>query len=338
MEIRLAEEMPLDVWRESGERVTGWPHSQDFLNWRLNMQHTRTFIAVKDNRIYGLLGAFPRWYMVSGERREILETLDWFADPEAGVPALGLALMQKMLSLRLPLLSVGGSEQNQALLPRLGFDVIGQVRTFKLPLSGLPFKRRFGSGFKGRCATVVGSVLARTLRKPRIPHLPDGVTAISTDGPSDAISHLYENASKYDFVRLPEHSHYRWIANELPNGGKSFSIMFETDGRVQGWASGRIWFAEGMTHAVIMDIFAHEPSLQLYTAIISTITSELAAHNPDEIRAASSCPMIAEAFHANRFWEGKSMPAFLHPNGSELQIEKPMLSLSRGDDGLIPFA
>jgi hypothetical protein len=94
----------------------------------------QTLLALEEGRCVGLIDSFMRPYVVSGRHMLVRETCDWWSEPRLRPTGVGLRLIRQLMTGVEPLISIGGSQLNVELLPRLKWRCIGEVKKWILPL------------------------------------------------------------------------------------------------------------------------------------------------------------------------------------------------------------
>lgn len=88
----------------------------------------RSYVIKENDRIVAHGGVWPlRLASASAEFRAI-HLIDWAASPSA--PGTGVLLLRKMAEKAHLLVTVGGSADTQAILPRIGFQSFGKLKTY----------------------------------------------------------------------------------------------------------------------------------------------------------------------------------------------------------------
>lgn len=112
-----------------GERELNWKYWQA----RSDRPGPRSFVFVQQNEIVAHAGVVEGNWVGSDLQRRTAHLADWAARPDAA--GAGVALMKYVArSFGATLIAIGGSVQTQRLLPFLGFQTVGGVMRYALPL------------------------------------------------------------------------------------------------------------------------------------------------------------------------------------------------------------
>jgi hypothetical protein len=127
------------------------PRSEAFLRWRLlDWPGHHGVVALRPSgECVAFISAARRLYRYpDGVVGPVSETLDWIAHPDLQGAGLGIRVLQKLMALNkaegVPLLTVGGTEDTRALVPRLGWVEVGDAPSFLLPLAGDALDEQWG--------------------------------------------------------------------------------------------------------------------------------------------------------------------------------------------------
>jgi hypothetical protein len=127
------------------------PRGEAFLRWRLlDWPGHHGVVALRPSgECVAFISAARRLYRYpDGVVLPVSETLDWIARPELQGAGLGIRVLQKLMALNkaegVPLLTVGGTEDTRALVPRLGWVEVGDAPSFLLPLAGDALDEQWG--------------------------------------------------------------------------------------------------------------------------------------------------------------------------------------------------
>jgi hypothetical protein len=127
-----------------------------------------TWMVFDKDRCIAMLDSYIRPYLLDGRRVLLRETADWFCAPEYRPFGFGLKLIRIMMDAPEPIINIGGTEVNLAILPRLGWKLLSEAQGMILPvtLRGLAgnLLRRGGARFAKYARAVPGFVPVRPPR------------------------------------------------------------------------------------------------------------------------------------------------------------------------------
>jgi hypothetical protein len=106
----------------------------DVLRWkyfepRLNWTASRSYLLEKQGNIVAHGGLWPTQFRLpGGQSVSSVTILDWAGDPS--VPAVGAMLMRKLMKMAETSYVIGGAPAARTILPKIGFRVLGEARTY----------------------------------------------------------------------------------------------------------------------------------------------------------------------------------------------------------------
>jgi Acetyltransferase (GNAT) domain len=104
---------------------------------RTDCPDPRSLVIERDGRIVAHAGLWPVTVKTGAARERGVEMIDWASDPQA--PGSGVSLLQRFTKSYDFVFSVGGTEGTQTVLPKFGFQVVGDALTWARPLR--PFRQ-----------------------------------------------------------------------------------------------------------------------------------------------------------------------------------------------------
>ena len=124
----------LPLVRGFSERYWSRPRSDAYYEWRYlrSQPFSRMFLAVQDGECLGMLFALRKPYRIAGRATDCLEVFDWHCLPGEKGTGIGIRLMRAMMRQSEPVLSVGGTPDVHATLPKMGWEHIGTALRFEL--------------------------------------------------------------------------------------------------------------------------------------------------------------------------------------------------------------
>ena len=332
----------LPLVRDFSERYWTRPRSEAYYEWRyLRPQpFSRMFLAVQDGRCLGMLFALRKPYRLGGRAVDCLEVFDWHCLPGEKGTGIGIRLMRAMMRQPEPVLSVGGTPDVHATLPKMGWEHVGAALRFEL-LTGpdeLAERLRRHSGLPPALTRGALRLLAAGWFAPRrrcVP--PNGLVSPVTVLPA-GVRELYRDAGGYGLVQQLDPDVQRWVTDSAWSGHFGY-LVFAVAGRVRGWAMTRTYATAAGPEAAIVEIFAPRPDAALYTWMVSEAAAALLVARPRRIRARATCPVLQAALRANHFrTQPADVPVHLWPKGAWDRAAPLHVTLAHSDAPLLPYA
>jgi len=323
------------------ERYWSRPRTEAFYRWRYldSQPFSRMFLALTDAECLGMVFGLRKPYLIGGERTSCLEVFDWHCLPGLKGSGVGIRVMRAMMRVGERVISIGGTEDVLKTLPALGWQRIGGARMYELPLSAdfleSGLRRRLPVRVPGErillhAAAVTWFRPRRRTRRPlgRIVSVP----VIDLEAQP-----LYQGETGYDVLQLPDAQLQRWTSSGCAGTGHFGFFHFASEGRLRGWAMTRVHDTPQGREAAILDVFAPEPDVALYTWMVSEAAFSLARARPHVIRARASCPILQAALCANRFRPDEAeTPVYTWPKTlrNDLRLH---ITLNHSDGPLRPY-
>jgi hypothetical protein len=237
-----------------------------------------------------------------------------------------------------PITVIGGTEDTRNLLPRLGFQIPGHLRSFVLPLGG----RRAAEVLERRLRipaplTRAAFAVARPiLFAPRRRRAPGGAQAVPVAAAGGELTALYAGAvhASMPMWRL---DHLRWISAGFPAFG-AFTLLYFLRGQtLLGFSLLRAAREGAGIVARIVDLFAREPDAPLFAWMIAETLALAAAYRPDFVSAQTTSPEVAAALRKCRFRENAALPIHWWSRDGEPLPEPLFFGGHWGDAPLLPY-
>lgn len=314
-----------EVWQQT------WPDTvmRDIIKWRYyeRPQGGTTWVAVEDDRCVGVLDSMLRRYAFNGTPIWVRETADWYAVPARRPYGLGLWLMRQATDQPEPILVIGGSPDNMALLPRLRWAALPSAYSYVLPLklrglAGNLLRRR---GLERRARLVPSFVPAK--KPQRIPP-PGGrrahVQPLRTV-PSLAID-------RYGLVPLIEPAHWQWLTQMPASIAEVIGVVGYLDDVAVGVAIAQIEPAASGLDGKIVHVQCDPLNAGW---LLSEITRQLADRRVGFIRCCVSTASKRAALEQIGFTRTKDMACHWWPGDAAIP-DSIDVGYLRGDDA-IPF-
>jgi hypothetical protein len=330
--------------RRFAERVWKRPRSDAYYRWRYEEpEFHRAFLALREGECLAMECAIRRpWRM--GERvQDVLEVFDWYCLPELVRSGLGVRVMQAFMREPGPLMLLGGTQDTQSLLPRLGWRVVATATRFTLPLdagravSGLRSRVRLPRATEPLARAAAWTVLQLPGVRPRPRAVPRGGRAIALSGVGEEIHALGRGPTRYGSFPLWTDAHLRWLLAGFPAAGHFVPLAFAIDERLVGFALLRVHEAARGRAAELVEVFAPEPSADLYTWMISEAATRAAGFGPEFVSATTTCPLVEQALRRNRFLRTGTAPVQFRLGEGDALPEPLFVGSNTGDTPILHF-
>ncbi|WP_431266717.1 hypothetical protein [Dankookia sp. P2] len=126
------ERLLAEIWGQTWDEEL----ARALVQWRYDerVPAGETWVAMDGEQCVALVDSFVRPYLLDGRRIAMRETCDWYCLPRYRPLGVGIRLVRQLMACPEPLISIGGSETNLAILPRLGWAELPTVERFLLPI------------------------------------------------------------------------------------------------------------------------------------------------------------------------------------------------------------
>jgi hypothetical protein len=292
-----------------------WEHDcsadvmQKIVRWRYQDRPSGhvTWLACVEDKCVAMLDSTVRPYLLHGQRIMVRETADWYCQAEYRQFGLGLRVLRQLKKYPEPVLVVGGSEMTRQILPRLGWDILPQMRSYVLAVTA-----------RGLAANVLrqrwpareplAGLISRRLpfRSPRRVPPPPGKSEVRLlgheewcDTPADTSGAL---------IGLLEREHWTWLAGMPPEFAKPFCLVFRLDGAVVGLALAQLEPSATGFDGRIVHLQAAYSDIPLLTWIISSTAQLLVERGAEFIRCFVSTPQKCAAIKSVGFLFSQALP------------------------------
>jgi len=316
------------------QRTWERPATLEFCRWRyLEAPYHKARIALRGDDCLAFLSVFSRPYRFGDASLTCLETADWFCLPELRLSGLGIRLMRQVMEEPAPIVAVGGSPDTLRLLPRLGWQQVGETTDFELVLGAQAIRSALASARLKEVGRALGSWI--TTAWPRhVPAAP-GCEAVPVEG-VPTLQDLYAGPLCCNTVPLPMTDQLAWLGRGQLGARRLLAIDYRRDGTRLGWALLRI-DAAGQHEAALLELFAPPADPSLLAGMVVEAARQAAAAGAVRIRAQTSCPGLQAALRKNHFGERSRSPIHIwHARGSS--APGPLhFCLNTGDAALLPY-
>lgn len=141
--------------------VLRWKYFEPGPHWDLS----RSYVLRQNQKIKAHCGVWPMHLNFNGERISCICFMDWLSEKD--LPGAGVLLKKKLMRFADTSVVVGGSADTRAVVPRIGFQQVGEVTTFARVVR--PWKQ-----FRTRPQEAIGRGAARLLRNVSWSRVPGG--------------------------------------------------------------------------------------------------------------------------------------------------------------------
>ena len=282
--------------RRFSERTWQRPRSEAFYRWRYDSCPALAgYLALRDGECVATATAFERPHRIGGETVVVRESFDWYCLPEYRRSGLGVRLMQRLMADPAPVTVIGGTEDTRDLLPRLGFEIPGEVTTFVLPLG----PRRAGEALYRRARVPRAAtraafrVVGPLLLAPKLRAVPPDGRMLPVASAREELDALYAEARSYGSYPLWRRDQLHWMTQGYPGLGQYPLLYFARGEALVGFALLRIHETpESGRVARLLDVFAPQPDAELLTWMVSEATCVAAGYRPDYVAAYATHPAL----------------------------------------------
>jgi hypothetical protein len=313
--------------------------SQALISWRYydRQPENDTWIALDGDQCIALLDSFVRPYALDGRIISIRETCDWFCQPKYRPFGVGLKLMRQVMTNPEPMLTIGGSEATQAILPRLGWTSAPDAHRYVLPIrtrgAAATWLRRHWPR-RERLAEAVPD-LSFFRRPRRAPALAGGTVQI--EDPDQGILSSLPLPARSGLVQILLDSERRWISRMPLWFAQPAWLAFSIDGRPVGRSFSQMEPTASGFEACIVHLEALDESTAVMNWIVSETARFLVGRGAGLIRCSASSSHKAAALVKSGFLNCGIRPSYWwHAAGTPAPSSLDAGYL-RGDDAL-PFA
>jgi len=318
-----------------------WKHQQtpEWLAWRyLKCPSLRGILVMEDGRCVASAFAFERPWLVDGERRTVLETVDWATLPELRGSGVGIRALQRLSRAQEPLLAIGGSADTNVLVERMGYAPVGEILGFVLPVGSarLAEKLHQDRGVPKPLGRVAGWLATRSVFRAPLMRRPAGGQVVPVAFLDEQATRLHAQGSYHRASALPDDSWLRWVRSDRENG-VWVSLEFRVHGALVGYAVGRVWHRNGRVEALLADAFSSEADPSLWSWVVGELTTRLRGFSPGVIWARAASPRLQQALIANRFQVASRHVLRVHAGQSGSLTGPLHVAALSSDQALLPY-
>ncbi|MFN8545578.1 MAG: hypothetical protein U0807_15415 [Candidatus Binatia bacterium] len=299
--LALAESSPEAVFEFLETRMSA--RGRAHWRWKFQLGRDRDgrafFHQAPDGRVTGFIGLLPTALHAPGRVVRATWFVDW-ATGEGGVGA-GVGLLRRAQATTDILLTLGGSPDTVAILPRLKWQRIDAPGMWILPVSGRTVAARAaGRSVVLRFPSRLVGALARWYFRPSRP--PAGRFSLRE---VDRFPESYDavwNARCAEFAPLMDRSsaQLNFMFADYPEGGYRRFLVLDR-GAVVGHVVLRVDHHRGQARGRIVDLLWPRAQAELVEWVVREATWRLAQASADTVECTASVPELERALAAVRF-------------------------------------
>jgi len=296
---------------------------EEFVDWRyFARQDADTLLAVTQGRCVAMIDSLVRDYGETGSRHRVRETAEWSCQPQYRAMGLGLQVLRRMMRRQEPILAVRGTDETQALLPRLGWTRLPDVVLLNANLDWSRRARDLASSLSGFFG-VHGTDSRDFLAKLAVPTAADLETLASCASVFTPLLGVWE---------------IEWFARAPHEAGEFFWVRLERQGRGVGIALARVYRARGQVRGKVIHAASADPAGLV--PLLTGVVREFRRRSVARVAARASAPTTVTAYRACGFGaSARTHPVFWWRGAGAFEAPKNTdLSYLRGDDSVRPFA
>lgn len=307
--------------RTFGPDVTpGWYESA-FLRWKFFDQFPgwagdRSYVVLQADKVVAHACLWPTVFCSQAVEVRCSHILDWAANPAA--KGSGVAVYKELMALSGAAFVVGGSDQAQRLLPRMGFRLYGTQRVYAKVIR--PWRQ-----FRSRAITSPlrdGARLARNIYWSwgTMP-LPGGWDAQLADRPGGDVDRLTSDWKPSSFGSGKRSSALIEYFLKCPVANNRFYNI-----KHNGTAVGYFILNLLGGHCRIVDIFLNTEETDSWRAACALAVKEACSY-PEvcEVAAYASVPWLAQVLEHCGFRQRRGKPIFLFDPSNQCSAMPPLL-------------
>jgi hypothetical protein len=314
--------------------------SSRLFRWRfLDRKNGEAILVMDGTRCVAMIDSWVRQYMINGELVSVRELCDWFSLPEYG--GVGLKPMRMMMKKAEPIVSIGGSQATQSLLPKLGWKPLPHPAVdYSLPVTGGAIVERFFKRFnlpgKQTCVRLANGI-SLPHRSPDIHIESEREPAFREHSSNSPLLTVSPPRGSYQLASLIGTNEIDWICSAPEEMGEFIALEFLLDNQVIGLTLSRLFSGEHTRKANIVQVQSSQVSTDIYRWMINETTSLVASKGADVVKCRTTCAFIAEALHQLGYLKRDSWQTVWWSKNQEPPQGPILLSRYRADDAIQPY-
>lgn len=297
----------------------------DVLRWKYFSSHPdwsapRSYVVKKDENIVAHGGIWPLRFANASSELNVIHLIDWAASRSA--TGVGVLLLRKLAGLSDLLLTIGGSDETQRILPKLGYQQAGELKMqVKVVRPWLQYRTASESGWKAPVRLARNTIWSL----PSLPPVPEGWRASRIPRFDSSVETLLNGPRREIFQSLRTVAGLNHILS-CPAATFAAFLIFEGSEMRGFFVLSQI---EGQTRIAELRLAAEDPESWKAACILA---ARAAAEIPEtcEIVAGFSMTHVQEAFKQTGFRVRQTLPAFYY-DPRKLLKNVPTFALSMFD-------
>lgn len=326
-----ARELVMSVWdQDADDSFAG-----KLFEWRYRARPAgETELAFDDDRCIGIIDSLARPYLHDGHVTTVRETCDWFCLPRYRPLGIGAALMRRLMARPEPIVSIGGSKRTLALLLRLKWQRLADVREYVLPLTARMLAvwglrgLKFGTGTVER---VPSAIPFRSLHDALRPGPGARVEPLADRGGA-----AYPLPGGHALAELLDDDDRDWLSAAPGRIGELIGLQFTIDGAPVGISLGRVEPYAFGTAGKILHLQVADLPQKTIGWIVAETARRLVDRRVEMLFCRASCPRIGRALRDAGFFSVQARAAYWWPAGGASLAGTTHLTYLRADDA-VPF-
>ena len=290
----------------AGDPAISYRFSQDVLLWKYFDgpvaplgDSVCSLIARSGGRIIAHIGMCPRQFIVSGDDQttpvSTMHAIDWRVSDAH--PGLGAFLMLQALATTKTQYAVGGTEEAQAVFPRLGFEPKPNLAVFRKVLAPFHRLRATDQRLFRRCAGTAKDMIS--VLRARTPPVPPAVELRSAPKFTEEIDCLQSQSSPRMVTCRRDHLLLNYFLRCPLSGFSGWTI--HTSQRMIGFAILKISPQGGIQLGKIVDCWLDAEDPSCWQAAVAALVDRLRALSAHSVTCYGTTPSLQAALLWNGF-------------------------------------
>lgn len=294
--------------------VLRWKYFSPYPDW----SGSRSYVVKKDETIVGHGGIWPLRFGGTDTEFSVIHLIDWAASRSA--TGVGVLLLRKLAGLADLLLTIGGSDETQKILPRLGYQQSGGLKLqVKVVRPWLQYRTTSEAGWKAPVRLARNTIWSLPPLPPvpkgwnvsKIPSFDSSVESLLNVRKKDTLTSLRTIAGLNHILSCPAATFAAYVVSE-GNQMRGYFVLSQIAGQTR-----------------IVDLRLAVENPESWRAIC-VLAAKTAAEIPEtcEIVAGFSTANIQLAFAQSGFRPRQTLPIFYYDPRKLLKGIVPALDLS----------
>lgn len=293
---------------------------------------TCSYVARSANKIVGHIGICPRQFVIAGSSAAPVSTMhaiDWLVStPNSGS---GAFLMMQAFGTCKTQYAVGGSDQAQAVFPKLGFEQKPGVAVYRKVLAPL-HRLRTDEGLLRRCAGTVKDIVSVWRR--RTPRATQTVELRPVTTFTEEIDCLLRQCSTSIVTCQRDHSLLNYFLRYPQAGFSGWTI--HSSGKMIGFVILKISPYGHIQLGKIVDCWLDTEDTSCWQAAVTAILDRLRLLSAYAVTCYATTPSLRSALLWSGFTKSGETNVYLRDKGQSLPRDLPFgLSMLEADHAIL---